>query len=296
MKKMAWLAVLPLLLSAAESPGRTPEPNRTPEALPLYPKGAPESNGLSADSVKVLPDVIFGAVDADNLMLPADPTQATGQAVVICPGGGYGAICFDHEGLQVARWFNTQGVTAIVLRYRMPNGHPEIPLKDAQQMLELVRKQAPKWRVDPHRVGIIGFSAGGHLAAAASTLFTGADNRPDFTILCYAATSDDPDIIDKETFGNLIGPDASAPETFRYSCEKQVTDRTPQAFIALSDDDDNVLPGNSTRYYTALKSRNVPTELHIFPTGGHGWGWSESFRYKDELRAALGRWLEEIRK
>ena len=128
MKKMVWLAVLPLLLSAAESPGRTPEPNRTPEALPLYPKGAPESNGLSADSVKVLPDVIFGAVDADYLVLPADPTQATGQAVVICPGGGYGAICFDHEGLQVARWFNTQGVTAIVLRYRMPNGHPEIPL------------------------------------------------------------------------------------------------------------------------------------------------------------------------
>ena len=112
MKKMAWLAVLPLLLSAAESPGRTPEPNRTPEALPLYPKGAPESNGLSADSVKVLPDVIFGAVDADYLVLPADPTQATGQAVVICPGGGYGAVCFDHEGLQVARWFNTQGVTA----------------------------------------------------------------------------------------------------------------------------------------------------------------------------------------
>ena len=99
MKKMVWLAVLPLLLSAAESPGRTPEPNRTPEALPLYPKGAPESNGLSADSVKVLPDVIFGAVDADYLVLPADPTQATGQAVVICPGGGYGAICFDHEGL-----------------------------------------------------------------------------------------------------------------------------------------------------------------------------------------------------
>ena len=132
----------------------------------------------------------------------------------------------------MAEWMNEHGITAVVLRYRMPNGHPEIPLKDAQQMLELVRKQAPKWRVDPHRVGIIGFSAGGHLAAAASTLFTGADNRPDFTILCYAATSDDPDIIDKETFGNLIGPDASAPETFRYSCEKQVTERTPQAFIA----------------------------------------------------------------
>ena len=178
----------------------------------------------------------------------------------------------------------------------MPNGHPEIPLKDAQQMLELVRKQAPKWRVDPHRVGIIGFSAGGHLAAAVSTLFTGPDNRPDFTILCYAAISDDSDIIDKETFGNLTGPDASTRETSRYSCEKQVTERTPQAFIVLSDDDDNVLPGNSTRYYTALKNHNVPAELHIFPTGGHGWGWSESFRYKDELRAALGRWLEEIRK
>ena len=242
MKKMVWLAVLPLLLSAAESPGRTPEPNRTPEALPLYPQGAPDNNGLPADKAVYAESHAEKIAEADYMLFRADPSKATGQAVVICPGGGYGAICFDHEGLQVARWFNTQGVTAIVLRYRMPNGHPEIPLKDAQQMLELVRKQAPKWRVDPHRVGIIGFSAGGHLAAAASTLFTGADNRPDFTILCYAATSDDPDIIDKETFGNLIGPDASAPETFRYSCEKQVTERTPQAFIALSDDDDNVLP------------------------------------------------------
>lgn len=296
MKKIAWLAALLLLLSATESPGRAPKPDRTPKAWPLYPKGAPESNGLPADSVKVLPDVIFGAVDADYLVFPADPQQATGQAIVICPGGGYGAVCFEHEGTQVARWLNSQGVTAFVLRYRMPNGRPEIPLKDAQQMLQLVRKQASKWHVDPHQVGIIGFSAGGHLAAAASTLFTGPDDRPDFTILCYAAVSDDPDIIDRETFGNLIGPDAPEQLTARYSCEKQVTAQTPRAFIALSDDDDNVLPGNSTRYYAALKAHNVPAELHIFPTGSHGWGWGESFRHKDELRTALGRWLGEIRK
>ena len=294
MKKIALLAALLLLFSVSEGAGRNP--NRMPKAQPLYPKGAPESNGLPTDSVKVLPDVIFGAVEADYLVFPADPKRATGQAVVICPGGGYGAVCFDHEGTQVARWLNSQGVTAVVLRYRMPNGHPEIPLKDAQQMLKQVRRQAAKWRVDPNQVGIIGFSAGGHLAAAASTLFTEPETRPDFTILCYAAVSDDPAIIDKETFGNLIGPDASERETARYSCEKQVNDRTPQAFIALSDDDDNVLPGNSTSYYTALKNHRVPAELHIFPTGSHGWGWNESFRYKDELRAALGRWLREIRR
>ena len=136
---------------------------------------------------------------------------------------------------------------------------------------------------------------GGGLSYECSYLVPDGQTQTTFAFCSYSSTAPAGSLVPK-TFGNLIGPDASAPETFRYSCEKQVTDRTPQAFIALSDDDDNVLPGNSTRYYTALKSRNVPAELHIFPTGGHGWGWSESFRYKDELRAALGRWLEEIRK
>jgi len=157
----------------------------------------------------------------------------------------------------------------------------------------MVREKARLWHVDPHRVGIMGFSAGGHLAAAASTRFTGTDDRPDFTVLMYAAISRDERMIDRETMGNLFGADVPADSAL-YSCEKEVTARTPPAFIAMSDDDDNVLPGNSICYYTALKRHGVPAELHAYPRGKHGWGWNPSFRYHDELTASLGRWLEEI--
>lgn len=164
---------------------------QTPRARPLYPQGAPDSNGLPPENVRTTQDIVFGATEADYLAYPADADRATGQAVVICPGGGYAAVCFDHEGIQVARWLNERGITAVVLRYRMPNGHPDIPVEDALAAIRMVREKARLWHVDPHRVGIMGFSAGGHLAAAASTRFTGTDDRPDFTVLMYAAISRD---------------------------------------------------------------------------------------------------------
>lgn len=266
---------------------------QTPRARPLYPQGAPDSNGLPPENVRTTQDIVLGATEADYLAYPADADRATGQAVVICPGGGYAAVCFDHEGIQVARWLNERGITAVVLRYRMPNGHPDIPVEDALAAIRMVREKARLWHVDPHRVGIMGFSAGGHLAAAASTRFTGTDDRPDFTVLMYAAISRDERVIDRETMGNLFGADVPADSAL-YSCEKEVTARTPPAFIAMSDDDDNVLPGNSICYYTALKRHGVPAELHAYPRGKHGWGWNPSFRYHDELTASLGRWLEEI--
>ncbi len=141
----------------------------------------------------------------------------------------------------------------------------------------------------------MGFSAGGHLAATAATHFTGPEDRPDFSILIYPVISMD-SITHQGSKDNLLGTNAPAELAERYSNEKQVTDQTPRAFIALSDDDNGVPPANSIGYYSALKKHNVPAELHVYPSGGHGWGWRDSFEYHDELRASLGRWLEEIRK
>lgn len=269
---------------------------QNPEPPPLYPKGATESNGLSPEKVIETPQSLVGAVEADYFIFPADPKTATGQAVVICPGGGYASVAYSHEGIQVAQWFNGQGVTALVLRYRMPNGHDQIPLKDAQTALKLMRQNAQKWHVDPNQVGIMGFSAGGHLAATASTHFTDSTDRPDFSILIYPVISFDPTFTHMGTRNNLIGQKDDESLIEYYSNEKQVTDQTPRAFIALSDDDPGVPPENSIRYYSALKQHGIPAELHIYPSGGHGWGWRDSFKYHDELLRSLSRWLTEIRK
>ena len=270
-----------------------PATAQIPEAQPLYPQGAPDNNGLPADKAVYAESHAEKIAEADYMLFRADPSKATGQAVVICPGGAYLGVAYTHEGIQVAQWMNERGITALMLRYRMPNGHPDIPVEDALAAIRMVREKARLWHVDPHRVGIMGFSAGGHLAAAASTRFTGTDDRPDFTVLMYAAISRDERMIDRETMGNLFGADVPADSAL-YSCEKEVTARTPPAFIAMSDDDDNVLPGNSICYYTALKRHGVPAELHAYPRGKHGWGWNPSFRYHYELTASLGRWLEEI--
>ena len=267
--------------------------SQIPTAQPLYPEGAPNSNGLSPSEARYTDEIAFNTTEADYLLFAADPAQATGQAIVVCPGGGYGAVCFDHEGIQVARWLNEQGITAAILRYRMPNGHPEIPIGDALTLIGILREKADIYGIDPHNIGIMGFSAGGHLAAAASTLFSDSTDRPDFSVLIYATITDDQDIIDRETFGNLLKSDLSDTLTTRhYSCEKQVTNQTPPAFLACSDDDDNVWPENSIRYYLALKRHGIAAELHAFPTGGHGWGWNPDFKYSTELRTALARWLK----
>lgn len=284
-----FLLILMLFSAGVFCTGRA----QMPAAKPLYPEGAPDSNGLPSSEARYTDDIAFNTTEADYLLFAADLKSATGQAVVICPGGGYGAVCFDHEGIQVARWLNEQGITAAILRYRMPNGHPEIPIGDALTLIRTLREKADIYGIDPHQIGIMGFSAGGHLAAAASTLFTDSTDRPDFSVLIYAAITDDQDIIDRETFGNLLKSDLSDTlTTQRYSCEKQVTDQTPPTFLACSDDDDNVWPENSTRYYSALKRHGIAAELHVFPTGRHGWGWNPDFKYSEELRTALARWLK----
>ena len=160
----------------------------------------------------------------------------------------------------------------------------------------MVREKARLWHVDPHRIGIMGFSAGGHLASTVSTHFENDSQRPDFSILIYPVITMDERYTHKVSREELIGRDAPIELVDRYSNEKQVSDRTPVTFLALSDADGGVPPVNSTMYYEALKAHGVPAELHVYPSGGHGWGWLETFKYHDELRTSLDRWLKEIRK
>lgn len=238
--------------------------------------------------------VVFDACEADYILLRADRSCATGQAVVICPGGGYAAVVFDHEGLQVARWLNAHGVTAMILRYRMPRAaFPERPMDDARLAVRMVRDSAAAWGIDPRHVGIMGFSAGGHLAAMQSVAW-GDDRRarPDFSLLFYPVISMDEGIVDEESRDNLLGLPSTHDVYDRYSCEKLVSPDTPPAFIAMSDDDDDVDSRNSSFYYMALKRAGVPSSLHAFSTGRHGWGWNPSYAYHEQVTRALADWLQ----
>ena len=253
---------------------------------------APHSNGIAT------PEEGMDACRPSNISVaelyvyPADAAKATGQGVVICPGGGYELLAFDYEGYEVAQWLAANGITAAVLKYRMPNGHPEVPLEDAEQALRLLRGEVPGAEgFTCRKVGILGFSAGGHLAAMASTM--GAV-RPDFSVLFYPVITAHPG--HQGSFDNLVGKERRSAETdARYSLEHRVTEQTPPALLLLSDDDTVVPPVSSTRYYNALKEKGVKASMHIYPTGGHGWGIGEGFRYREAWQQAVLDWLERFR-
>ena len=253
---------------------------------------APHSNGIAT------PEEGMDACRPSNISVaelyvyPADAAKATGQGVIICPGGGYAVLAFDYEGYEVAQWLAAHGITAAVLKYRMPNGHPEVPLEDAEQALRLLRGEVPGAEsFTCRKVGILGFSAGGHLAAMASTM--GAV-RPDFSVLFYPVITAHPG--HQGSFDNLVGKERRSAETdVRYSLEHRVTEQTPPALLLLSDDDTVVPPVSSTRYYNALKEKGVKASMHIYPTGGHGWGIGEGFRYREAWQQAVLDWLERFR-
>jgi acetyl esterase/lipase len=194
----------------------------------------------------------------------------------------------------MARWYASRGFVAVVLKYRMPQGNHTVPLSDAEKAIAFIRDHARQWKIDTNKVGVVGSSAGGHLAASLSNL--AADkNRPDFAILYYPVISFDNSIIHQGTKNNLLGENNSNAELInRYSLEKQVDDKTPPTFLLLSDDDTVVVPANSIKYYSALKEKNIPASLHIFPTGGHGWGFNTSFLYHEESKTLIQKWLKEI--
>lgn len=214
-------------------------------------------------------------------------------AVIICPGGSYSGYAIGHEGYDVARWYTELGFAAVVLKYRLPHGNYDTPRRDVQHAFELVRAHADAWNIDPSRVGVMGFSAGGHLASTAATHFKGEADRPDFAVLIYPVVSMDATRTHSESRRNLLGDTPGPGLVAAYSNELRVTRRTPPSFIVFSDDDKVVDPLNGILFYEALRKNGVEGEIHIYPTGGHGWGWLETFRYKDELRSSLARWLAE---
>lgn len=254
---------------------------------------APHPNGITAAETEEAPNRPANISETVLYIFAAEPAAATGQAVVICPGGGYRRLAMDHEGCDLARWFNSRGVTAAVLKYRMPNGRPEVPLEDAVEALRRLRALAGEYGFDAAKVGIAGSSAGGHLAAMASVMAPSAD-RPAFSILFYPVITGEQGKCHRGSFDNLLGCGRTAEQTEYYSLENRVDDSTPRTFIALSDDDRTVPPASSTRYYDALKERGIPATMHIYPSGGHGWGMRESFEYRDEWRQALSDWLEKL--
>jgi len=252
--------------------------------MDLWPKGAPNNNGDEKDKAEL------------TVYLP-DAKKATGRAVVCCPGGGYSHLAMDHEGHQWAAFFNNQGIALIVVKYRMPHGNYKIPISDAEEAMKTVRRNAVEWHIDRNNVGIMGFSAGGHLASTIAT-HSKADAAPNFQILFYPVITMDPAFTHKGSHDNFLGTDRSKKEMKKleheYSNDIQVNRTTPRVFLALSDDDHAVPASNGFNYYSECYRHDVPASIHIYPTGGHGWGYRESFAFHYQMVFELKAWLESF--
>lgn len=259
--------------------------------LPLWPAGAPNSNGLTGTEEDLEGGRVANVITPSITVYKAD--KPNGVAIIMCPGGGYARLAMNHEGHDMAPWLNAQGITYIVLKYRMPNGHYEVPLSDAEQAIRLVRQHAKEWNIRPDRIGIMGASAGGHLAASLATLYSSNETRPDFQILSYPVISMVPGVTHGGSRQNLLGNNPSQELEDKYTLEKQVNAHTPQAFIMLSADDGAVPPANGIHYFEALLQHQVPATLHVYPTGGHGWGFRDAFTYKRQWTGELEKWLRE---
>lgn len=233
-------------------------------------------------------------LDADNAesaelrVYPA--ANPSGQAVVVCPGGGFNQVAAENEGEAFVAWFNERGITCAVLHYRMPHGHADYPAEDIRLALRAMRRRAAEWGITS--LGVMGASIGGHIAATAATLFEGAE-RPAFQILLYPVISMRDELAHLPSRARMLGEDADDGLKERFSFELHVTPATPRTLIVLSEDDAAVSPLHSLRYYEALCANRVPASLHIYPRGGHGFGFRDDYPYKSLWLAELQRFLSE---
>lgn len=280
-----------------------------PTELPLYPAAIP--NSKPAENLEKTEmnqwGVSFTTATSVPTITPYLPENPNGIAVVICPGGGYVGTAGDHEGKQVAEVLKAAGITAFVLKYRIPDERwcldkSLAPLQDAQQAIRMVRKNAVKWKIHPGKIGILGFSAGGHLAATAATHFnvkadaTEQDTssmRPDFVALIYAVVSFADSIGHTGSREKLLGKNPNAEQTRLFSNELQVTEQSPPAFLIHAGDDATVKVENSLEYYRACLRHGVPAEMHLYPKGGHGFGLNNPTT-DDRWVERLFNWLRRL--
>jgi acetyl esterase/lipase len=254
------------------------------QVMPLYPGGIPNSRDVPNEEYTNKDSTVIFKVSRPTLTL-FTPEHPNGTAIVVCPGGGYHDLVIGWEGYQVARILNARGITAVVLKYRLPSDvtmkDKSIgPLQDAQQAVLEVRRHAAAWGIDTSRVGIMGFSAGGHLASTEGTHFSkplvpdpeGISVRPDFMILVYPVISMELGVTHMGSRVNLLGKNPTPAQVKRFSNDEQVTPRTPPAFIIQAEDDSTVSVENSLRFFSAMLHNRVPASLHIYPRGGHGFG------------------------
>jgi acetyl esterase/lipase len=250
----------------------------------LWPEGAPGAKGgEDADKPSI------------TIYLPRKE-QAVETGVVVCPGGGYQHLAMDHEGKQVAEWLNSLGVAAFVLKYRLgPRYHHPAMLQDVQRAIQMVRGRAQQFGVAPDRIGVWGFSAGGHLASTAATHFAkdsgGVSSRPDFAILSYPVITMKDPYAHKGSRANLLGANPSADVVEQLSNESQVTAETPPTFLFHTSDDPVVPVQNSIEFYLALRKAGVPVEMHIFEHGRHGVGLAQDDAALRIWPALLANWM-----
>lgn len=308
--KRAAITFLALVLAPVLFAGM---PDFTLPLLPLWEKSPPNAQPPGQAMERAQEDNILWvrhvAIPAIEVRLPSRG-NATGQAVVVCPGGGYGGLAYDWEGTDIAGWLNSRGIAAIILRYRLPidgdTAHQKwlCPLLDAQRAIRVTRARAADWAINPAKVGIMGFSAGGHLASTAGTRFDTGDasatdpierfsSRPDFMILIY------PVITMRESTHagsrqNLLGENPSETLVRLYSNELQVTEKTPPTFLIHAGDDETVPVQNSLLFYEALLAHHVPAELHVYPKGGHGFSLALHAGHLQDWPQLCARWLAEL--
>lgn len=254
--------------------------------------------------------VVWNNHDVNPDGTPADSTvmyiyqpvkeKANGTTVLMTPGGGYGFVSMQNEGYDWVEWFNDNGYTVAILNYRLPNGDFKKPITDAQRALGILKEKSADLGINPDRIGIMGFSAGGHLSAITSVLPLpeGEEGkglaRPAFSVLIYPVISMTPQLTHHGSRINLLGSGATPSKELEFSTELRVDGNTPPAFLVHANDDDCVNPANSIAYYQAMMKANRPVEMHIFPSGRHGFGFSENFPGHNSMIYALDNWLQRL--
>lgn len=253
---------------------------------------APHSNNITKAEV-IKNEVISNTTETVLYIFEADKAKATGQAILVCPGGGYSCVCIEWEGYKVAKWLASQGITAGVLKYRLPNGNAIVPLEDTIEALRTMRKLAPELGYDAAKVGMMGGSAGGHLTGYTSN-FAPIGERPAFAIMFYPVITSEEGYCHKGSFDHLLGKDATERERAYYSLETRVTKNTPPTLILTSDTDTLVPTVSSTRYYNALRKHGVKASMHIFPGGYHGFCMHEDVAFYELWQTLLMDWLKGL--